>query len=383
MRAFFVEKDGLMGMSASVKFDEYGPERVFEVYNPKTGLHGFAVLDNLALGVAKGGIRMTPTVSVVEVSRLARAMTWKNSMADLPFGGGKAGIIADPKNISLEKKRALIEEFSRALKPVIPSLYVAGPDINTTEVEMGWFAKANGDLKACTGKPKELGGIPHELGSTGFGVYHSTLVAAEWLGGGVAGKTFAVEGFGNVGWFVSRFLTEKGAKFVAVSDSGGVLHNAQGINFQKLAEVKKNQKTVTAYGEGSQVLKGKDDILGIEADILITAAVPDLITKENWQKIKAKLIVQGSNIPTTPAIEKELHKKGVLVIPDFVANAGGVISSWVEYKGGTPEEMFKVVEEKVKRNTKAVLEKTTLGKGRIPREIAVGIARQRVLEKMK
>src|SRR3989344_8944995 len=153
-----------------IKFDEFGPEKIFEVYNPRANMHGFVVIDNLNLGVSKGGIRMTPTVSIEEVSKLARTMTWKNALADIPFGGAKSGIIADDKQISQEKKDELIEAFAESIKELCPSKYIAAPDINTGEHEMEIFSKAIGSKKACTGKPEKMGGIPHELGSTGFGV---------------------------------------------------------------------------------------------------------------------------------------------------------------------------------------------------------------------
>src|SRR3989344_6393055 len=164
-----------------VDWDRYGPEKVIQVYNPKVGMRGVVVLDNLSLGPAKGGIRMTPSVNVDEVARLARAMTWKCSLANLPFGGGKSGIIANPKEISKEKKDEIVAAFAEALKIVCPKLYVAAPDINTAEHEMEVFANAVGSKKACTGKPKKMGGLPHELGSTGFGVYHATRVALEHM----------------------------------------------------------------------------------------------------------------------------------------------------------------------------------------------------------
>ncbi|EFK95866.1 glutamate dehydrogenase, partial [sediment metagenome] len=145
-----------------VVFDGLGPEKILEVYNPKVGMRGFVVIDNLSLGPGKGGIRMTPTVSVDEVSRLARAMTLKCAMAELPFGGAKSGIIADPKMLSKEKKEEIVRAFSEALKPVCPNMYVAAPDMNMGEEEMRWFAGANGSNKACTGKPADMGGLPHE-----------------------------------------------------------------------------------------------------------------------------------------------------------------------------------------------------------------------------
>src|SRR3989338_1567094 len=360
-----------------VQFDEFGPEKVIQVYNPKVGMKGVVVLDNTSLGPAKGGIRMTPTVSIDEVARLARAMTWKCALAGLPFGGGKSGIIADPKNLSKERKKEIIEEFAKALKIVSPSLYIAAPDINTAEQEMEWFAKANGNNNSCTGKPKKLGGLPHELGSTGFGVYHSTLIALKHKKMDIKKTTVAIEGFGNVGWFAAKFLTEKGAKLVAVSDSSGVIYNQKGLNFEALAKIKKEKGKVTDYKDGKK-LPGKE-IIGIEADVLITAAIPDLISKNDVSKVKAKVIIEGSNIPIAHETEELLAKKGVLIVPDFVANAGGVISSYVEYIGGTEKEMFRMVEEKITKNTKLVLEKAEKDKV-IPRVAALEIAKERVLK---
>ena len=363
-----------------VNFDGFGPEKIIEVYNPKVGMHGFVVLDNLSRGPGKGGIRMTPTVSIDEVSKLARAMTWKCAMADLPFGGGKSGIIADPKTISKEKKKEIIQAFSEAIKVVCPDLYIAAPDINTAEEEMRWFYEANGDKKAVTGKPKDLGGLPHELGSTGFGVYHSTLVALEHMGLDVKKITFAIEGFGNVGIFAAKFLTQKGATMVAASDSRGVVYNAKGIDFAQLEKLKSSGKSVADYKDGKKLPTA--DIVKVKADVLITAAIPDLITIDEVDGLKFKLIVEGSNIPMTSEVEGLIHKKGILVVPDFVANAGGVISSYVEYKGGNEKEMFRLVEEKIKKNTKIVLENAKK-KNVKPRDAAVEIAKARVLEKCK
>ena len=213
-----------------VNFDGIGPEKILEVYNAKVGMHGFVVLDSLSLGPAKGGIRMTPDVDMDEVARLARTMTLKCSLAGLPFGGGKSGIIANPKELTEKKKKEIIEAFADALKEISPKLYIAAPDINTGEKEMAWYAKINGG-KSVTGKPKNLGGLPHELGSTGFGVYQAAKVAVEHMNKKLKNMTFAVEGFGNVGWFAAKFLTKDGARLVAVSDSRGGLYNKNGIYF--------------------------------------------------------------------------------------------------------------------------------------------------------
>lgn len=361
-----------------MEFDQFGPEKILEVHDSKSGMHGFLVIDNTTLGPGKGGIRMTPTVSIDEVARLARAMTWKCSMAELPFGGAKSGIVANDKEISFEKKKEIVQAFSRALKPVCPSLYVAAPDMNMAEKEMRIFVETNGDMKSCTGKPKDMGGLPHELGSTGFGVWHAAKIAAEHIGLDIKKANISIEGFGNVGSFVAKFLVESGAKISCVSDSKGCIHNHDGIDFKKLTKIKKETGSVINYKPG-KVIPHKD-IIKDDADILIPAAVPDLIKPDDVKHIRAKLIVAGSNIPMRPEVEEMLHKKGVLIIPDFVANAGGVISSYVEYKGGTSKQMFKLVEEKITKNTKLVLEKSKKKKI-TPREAALEIAKERIEKK--
>jgi len=373
-----------------IEHDEFGPEKILEVYDTKTKMHGLLVIDNTVLGPGKGGIRMTPDFSKEENFRLARVMTWKNALAELPFGGAKSGIIANVKKIIKSEKKAIMEAFSRALKPVCPSQYVAAPDMYTGEEEMKWFAEANGSMKACTGKPKELGGIPHELGSTGFGVFHSTLVAAKHYGLDIKNSSVAIQGFGNVGSFVAKFLSEVGAKIISISDSKGCLNVPNGINFEKLLKIKKETGSVINYSEKtvksrdmhpSQIYKC-DMLFELPVDILIPAAITDVINKNNVDRIDAKIIVEAANIPIPHDIENILHERDVLIVPDFVANAGGVISSYVEYINGTPEKMFKLVEEKIKKNTKLVLEKSKKEKMN-PREAALEIAKKRIKDKMK
>lgn len=366
--------------------DEFGPEKVLEVYNPKTGLKGILVIDNTALGPGKGGIRMTPTVDVEEVFRLARTMTWKCSLAGLPFGGAKSGIVADPKKISKGEKKKLIQSFSKALKPLCPRMYIAAPDVSTGEEEMKWFAEANGSLRSCTGKPADMCvkpgekcGIPHEYGSTGFGVAHSTMVAIEHLGLAKEDLRVAIEGFGNVGFFTTKHLSKLGIKIVAVSDSKGCIYNPDGLNFEELYRVKKESGTVINYKYGKVLANEK--LFGLPVDVLIPAALPDVINEKNIGEIKTKIIVEAANIPIIPEVEKVLHERGILVIPDFVANAGGVISSYAEYRGYNPVQMFKFVERKIKKNVKAVL---NISKEREikPRDAAMDIVKERVKKAM-
>jgi glutamate dehydrogenase (NAD(P)+) len=363
-----------------IDYDGFGPEMILQVYNPKADMHAVIVIDNTALGPGKGGIRMTPTVDVEEVSRLARAMTWKCALADLPFGGAKSGIIADSKKISKARKKELVVAFAEAIRMVAPKYYVAAPDMYMAEEEMGWISKELKDKHVVTGKPKSLGGIPHELGSTGYGVAESAFVAIKHLGWDVKNVSFAVEGFGNVGWFAAKHLCDAGAKLVAASDSQGVIYNPNGLNFKKLADVKKKQGTVIKYKDG-KVLK-PNQILDVNADMLVTAAIPDLVAPKDVKRLKFKLIIEGSNIPMEHDTEYMIHKRGILIVPDFVANAGGVISSYVEYIGGSVSTMFKLVKAKVRSNTKEVLE-LAKKKHVAPRIAAMDVAKARVLRKCK
>ncbi|MBI5224871.1 Glu/Leu/Phe/Val dehydrogenase [Candidatus Micrarchaeota archaeon] len=362
--------------SEKITADEFGPEYVVNVYDPKTGMEGVLVIDNTARGPGKGGIRLVPDVTTQEVYRLARAMTWKNALADIPFGGAKAGIRGDPKKID---KAAFMRAFGEKLRPLIPGKYIAGPDMNTTETEMKIFADAVGTLKAATGKPSSVGGLPHELGSTGFGVAHSTLVSLDFFGMEPQKTKVAIEGYGNVGVFTAKFLAEKGVKIVAVSDSKGTIYNELGLDVKTLESVKHKTGSVINYKPG-KVIKG-EDLFSLPVDVLIPGARPDVINDSNKMGVKAKLIIEAANIPMTDKVEMELEKRGIKIIPDFVANAGGVISSYVETIGGSPESMFKTVEEKIKKNTLTVLKHAKEMKI-THREAALQIAKERVQKAM-
>jgi glutamate dehydrogenase (NAD(P)+) len=359
--------------------DEIGPEKLIEVYDPKTKLHGMLCIDSTALGVGKGGIRMTPSVTVEEIFRLARTMTLKNALAELPFGGAKSGIVFDPKKHSVEEKKKVLVAFGRALKPICPKLYVAAPDVNTGENEMRWFVEGNGSIKSCTGKPIDLGGLPHEFGSTGFGVYHAVLSAVNFSKTEIKNATVAVEGFGNVGSFTAKFLWQAGAKVVAVSDSKGAIYNEDGIDIEKLIEIKRTTGSVTTYQPGNVV--GHEELLKLPVDVLIPAAMSDVINETNVNEVKAKIIVEAANIPMKPEMEDVLYKKGILVVPDFAANAGGVISSYSEYRGYDKDRAFQLIEKKIVKNVKKVLRKSKKENVK-PRDAAEALAKERVLKAM-
>lgn len=367
--------------------DELGPAYIVETYDPQLEFTGYLVIDNLNLGVGKGGIRMTPDVSVLEVFRLARAMTFKNALAGLPFGGAKAGIAIDPQKITLEKKKAIIESFARSLKAFIPRLYIAGPDINTSEREMLWFAEANGNWKSATGKPANYCmdvfgkgdkkcGIPHEFGSTGFGVVQASKVAAEFADVDMKNAEAAIAGFGNVGTFAMKHLDEIGVKTIAVSDRQGTIYNPKGIDYAKLIKIKNSGKSIFDYKDAEQI--GREAIYELKVDILIPAATPDIINEINYKKVKAKIIVEGANIPMQEKYEEYFHKNGTLIVPDIIANAGGVISSYAEYRGYNPKRMFETVEARIVKNVRAILA-ASKNENRSPRKVAMEIGRKRIL----
>jgi glutamate dehydrogenase (NAD(P)+) len=373
-----------MNIELEMFADEWGPEKILQVYDPKVGMKGVLVIDNTTLGPGKGGIRMLPTVTTEEVFRLARTMTWKCALAKIPFGGAKSGIIADPKQMTEGKKMAIIKSFSRALKRVCPSLYVAAPDINTGEKEMATFALENGSMKSATGKPEKLCvkpgvmcGLPHEYGSTALGVVQAAFTAANYIDLDTDNATAAIEGFGNVGSYVMEYLSQIDVKIVAVSDSKGCIYNPDGLDYKEMSQIKKKTHSVINYRPG-KVLENKE-LFELPVDILIPAALPDVITMYNVERVKAKMVVEAANLPVSPEIEKVLAERGVLVIPDLLANAGGVISSYAEYKGYKPKRMLELVQRKIRKNTVAVLE-TALDKDIEPRDAAMNIAKEQVIK---
>ncbi|MBU4467049.1 Glu/Leu/Phe/Val dehydrogenase [Candidatus Parcubacteria bacterium] len=368
--------------------DKFGPAYVVEVSSSKPCFKGLLIIDNLAMGPGKGGIRMASGLNPFELFRLARTMTWKNSLFDLPFGGAKAGIIIDPRKVSLKEKKEIIKEFARLLAPFIPKYYIAGPDIGTAEQEMKWFAESLNNWKASTGKPAsfcrrlksgKVCGLPHELGSTGFGVAKATEVAASVLGLELKGASVAIAGFGNVGSFAAKHLAEAGAKIVAVSETDGTIFNKDGLDLGLITRLKEKGKSLTNYNKAK--ILSRDRIYELPVDILIPAAVSDVINQKNYNKVKARIIVEGANIPIPEKIEDRLWRKGIMIVPDFVANGGGVISSFVEWSGRGPDIMFKIVEEKIKKATRQVLTES-LKKKRNPRQIAFVLAKDNVLKAM-
>ena len=354
--------------------DDLGPRRILHIYEPSVGLNAILVVDNVAAGPSIGGVRMAPDVSLEECVRLARAMTLKNSAAGLPHGGGKAVIFGDPGMDAADKEQ-LLRCFAAAIGRIDD--YIAGPDMGTDETAMAWVKD---EIGRSVGLPSEVGGIPlDEIGITGFGLHASADVAAEYAQLDLNGARLAVQGFGSVGKNAARYLAKDGAILVAAADSSGTVYNPDGLDVAALITLKDEGGHVTDLEAGRKF--DRDAIVGVDCDIWIPAARPDVVNAQNVQQLKAKLIVQGANIGITEEAEAVLHQRGVVCIPDFVSNAGGVISAAVEYRGGTEGDAFNTVDEKIRSNTAEVLERGKSA-GMLPRAAAVAMARERVLKAM-
>jgi glutamate dehydrogenase (NAD(P)+) len=350
--------------------DDIGPAKVIHVHNPALALKGILVVDNLAAGPALGGLRMAPDVSLTECARLARAMTLKNAAAGLPHGGGKSVLFGDPR-IPRAQKEHLIRGFANALRD--ESDYIFGPDMGTDETCMGWVKD---EIGRSVGLPRELGGIPlDEIGATGWGLFHATEVATDHLGLDLRGARVAVQGFGAVGKHAARFLVDRGAVLVAASDSRGTVFDPEGLDARGLIALKETGGSVLDYPGGKKL--GGDEIIDVACEVWVPAARPDVVTEENVDRLRTKVMVQGANIPCTSGAERRLHEAGVLVVPDFIANAGGVICAAMEYHGASQSAAFVSIEEKVRANTAQVLVAARTNHV-TPREAAFQLAAERV-----
>lgn len=355
--------------------DELGPAKIIHVYEPACQLKGVLVVDNVAAGPSIGGLRMAPDVSTEECFRLARAMTLKNAAAGIPHGGGKSVIFGDPR-MPLADKERLLRTFASALRGVED--YIFGPDMGITEECMAWVRD---EIGRAIGLPREVGGIPlDEIGATAWGLLRATEVACEHRDMQLSGLRFVVQGFGAVGKHAARFLADKGAVLVGAADSRGAVYDADGIDVSQLSALKEEGRSVADRATGEKV--ASDQSVEMDCDLLIPAARPDVIHAENVSRVKAKIIVPGANIAITADAERALHDQGVLCIPDFIANAGGVICGAIEYQGAPESTVFPVIDDKIGGNTRAVLEDAER-RAILPRDAATEMAKARVQRAMQ
>jgi len=304
---------------------------------------GYRVQHTTARGPAKGGIRYHQSVTLEEVSALAQLMTWKCSLVNVPFSGGKGGIAVDPRQLSENELRRMTRRYTYAISPIIgPNIDIPAPDMNTNERTMSWISdtysiiKGESNSEIVTGKPVSLGGSLGRIDATGLGVAISVKEILKRAGKPMNECTVAVQGFGNVGTWSARHIAEMGAKIVAVSDISGGYYNPEGLDIEAMVDYVKQSKTRTLEGYTTPGLStiSNEELLELPCDVLVPAAMENQITASNADKVQAKFIVEGANGPTTPEADAILQDRGIIVVPDILANAGGVVVSYFEWVQG-------------------------------------------------
>jgi glutamate dehydrogenase (NAD(P)+) len=297
---------------------------------------GFRVQHNLGRGPAKGGIRYHQDVTIDEVKALAMWMTWKCAVVGIPFGGGKGGVVVDPKKLSLKELEALTRRFTTEISVLIgPERDIPAPDVNTTPQIMAWMMDTYSMHAGytvpgvVTGKPVSLGGSEGRNEATARGCVFTVVNAARHLGMDLTRSTTVVQGFGNAGSIAARLMANEGSTVIGVSDTGGAIHNAEGLNVDRVLAWKKEHGTVVGFPGSTTITNG--ELLELECDVLIPAAYENQITDRNAGRVKAKIVAEAANGPTTPEADLILREKGVFMIPDILANAGGVTVSYFEW----------------------------------------------------
>ncbi len=349
--------------------DELGPSKALYLTERRTGLRAVVVVDNVAAGPAIGGVRMALDATAEVCARLARAMTLKNALAGLSHGGGKSVIIADP-NMATADKEAHLRAFAAAIANLDD--YIPGPDMGTDETAMAWI---HDEIGRAVGLPAELGGLPlDELGATGYGLATAAGVVAERIGLDLRGARVVVEGYGSVGRHAARLLAERGAVLVGVADSRGAIARSDGLDLDRLDELKADRRSVSDYG--GEPLDPRD-LVAVPCDIWIPAAGPDSLRADNIDRLDAAVVLQGANIAATTEAEERLHERGVVSVPDIVANAGGVICAAVEHAHGTRRQAFDTIAEQIAANTAAVLDRSDAASV-TPRQAALDVAHERI-----
>lgn len=343
-------------VNCPVKMDD-GTVKVFS---------GYRVQHNNTLGPCKGGIRYHPDVDMGEVAALAMNMTWKSGLTELPFGGAKGGVAVDPHALSHNEMEHLTRRYTAEILPLIgPNKDIPAPDMGTNSQVMAWvmdtYSMTEGYTTPAvvTGKPVIIGGTYGREEATGFGVAYVIENALKYYKKDLQGSRIAIQGFGNVGSFLALKLEEMGCKIIAVSDYKGGIYNSQGIDVTKLITYVQANGTVSEFGQFDKLTN--KELFTIECDILIPAAVSGVINRDNASEVKAPLIVEAANCPTTTDADDILAERGTIIIPDILANSGGVIVSYFEWVQGLQEYYWskKVVLTELKKRMKKLFKKVS------------------------
>lgn len=319
---------------------------------------GYRVQHSIARGPCKGGIRYSPYIDLDEVRALAMWMTWKCAIMDIPFGGAKGGVVCDPSNMSLSELERMTRRYTSEIGNIIgPDIDIPAPDMGTNAQTMAWImdtysmGRGRSIPAVVTGKPVEVGGSHGRREATGLGIVYLTEAAIREVGLRMDGLRVAIQGFGNVGGTAARLFHERGAKVVAVSDALGGVYNPSGLNVAELQACTNRDGSLTTHPGGESITSKQ--LLELDVDVLVPAAAENQITAENAHRIRARMIVEGANGPTTPAADHTLNQRGIFLIPDVVANAGGVVVSYFEWVQDL--QFFFWDEERVNNRMKDIL----------------------------
>ncbi len=354
IRAILSTPQRTLSVSIPTRMDD-GSVRVFEGYRVQHSLHR---------GPAKGGIRFSPQVSLDEVKALAMWMTWKCAIVDLPYGGAKGGVTVDPKALSNTELERLTRRFTSELLPIIgPERDIPAPDMGTNAQIMAWMMDTYSSNVGhavpgvVTGKPLSIGGSAGREEATGRGVMIVAREAAQRIGLTLAGASVVVQGFGNVGRHAASLLErECGCRVVAVSDANGGIYNAKGLDIASLESSTRMHGVLPESGDWERI--SNEELLTLPCDLLVPAALENQITEANANAVHAKLVVEGANGPTTPEADTILRDKGVVVVPDVLANAGGVTVSYFEWVQGRDEYFWSA--DEVNQRLERILKNASL-----------------------
>jgi glutamate dehydrogenase/leucine dehydrogenase len=369
-----------MKIVEDVQADDIGPELIVHWYDPELQVRGVMIVDSLALGMATGGTRMLPDITTKEIFMLARAMTYKKAIMGVPVGGAKAGIWEDP-NVKGPRREAIFRAFGRAMKPLYKAnIVLYGSDMGVNDPDVKIFREEAGyQAPSQDSAFQQLrDGEPLENHFTGYGVVVSAKEACKFAGQNISGAKVAIEGFGKVGGGAARYLVKEGAKIVALSTIKGAIYNQNGLDMKELFELRKKfgDDCILKYKDAKEI--GRGDLLFLPVDVLIPGGRPHVINEKNVDRVKTKVIASGANIPVTDGALQVLFNRGVMVVPDFVANSGGSTAGLSRRSGLNPDQTFIAIEKVIGGNTREILEEAAKKKVN-----PTQLASERVLQKVR